>query len=430
MNRHKNKNKEKGGWIVKKKIFAYIMATAMLIGISVPAFAEEYDFETDDVSLDVDAFNEISVSDIESADAIEIAAPSAILMEKETGQVIYEKNADERLRPASVTKVMTILLIVEEIEKGTISLEDMVTVSAYASSMGGSQIYLEEGEQMSVSDMLKSIIVSSANDAAVAMAEYIAGSESAFVERMNGRAAELGMENTLFMNCTGLLDQAEHLTTARDIAIMSRELIKYDWIKEYTTIWMDTVRDGSFGLSNTNKLIYYYSGATGLKTGFTSEAGYCLSATAERDGVEYIAVVMNCETSQNRFESAKTMLSYAFGAYGLYSVTPDEALPPVCVDMGEKPYIQPVYEGNEKILMEKSKISGIEKTVELNEKISAPVEKGQVLGKVTVKSGDEIVYEGNLVADEAVSRLSTWQIFCNLLSFVFRSRTPYSGIKM
>ena len=415
---------------MKKKIFAYIMATAMLIGISVPAFAEEYDFETDDVSLDVDAFNEISVSDIESADAIEIAAPSAILMEKETGQVIYEKNADERLRPASVTKVMTILLIVEEIEKGTISLEDMVTVSAYASSMGGSQIYLEEGEQMSVSDMLKSIIVSSANDAAVAMAEYIAGSESAFVERMNGRAAELGMENTLFMNCTGLLDQAEHLTTARDIAIMSRELIKYDWIKEYTTIWMDTVRDGSFGLSNTNKLIYYYSGATGLKTGFTSEAGYCLSATAERDGVEYIAVVMNCETSQNRFESAKTMLSYAFGAYGLYSVTPDEALPPVCVDMGEKPYIQPVYEGNEKILMEKSKISGIEKTVELNEKISAPVEKGQVLGKVTVKSGDEIVYEGNLVADEAVSRLSTWQIFCNLLSFVFRSRTPYSGIKM
>lgn len=415
---------------MKKKIFAYIMATAMLIGISVPAFAEEYDFETDDVSLDVDAFNEISVSDIESADAIEIAAPSAILMEKETGQVIYEKNADERLRPASVTKVMTILLIVEEIEKGTISLEDMVTVSAYASSMGGSQIYLEEGEQMSVSDMLKSIIVSSANDAAVAMAEYIAGSESAFVERMNGRAAELGMENTLFMNCTGLLDQTEHLTTARDIAIMSRELIKYDWIKEYTTIWMDTVRDGSFGLSNTNKLIYYYSGATGLKTGFTSEAGYCLSATAERDGVEYIAVVMNCETSQDRFESAKTMLSYAFGAYGLYSVTPDEALPPVCVDMGEKPYIQPVYEGNEKILMEKSKISGIEKTVELNEKISAPVEKGQVLGKVTVKSGDEIVYEGNLVADEAVSRLSTWQIFCNLLSFVFRSRTPYSGIKM
>ena len=415
---------------MKKKIFAYIMATAMLIGISVPAFAEEYDFETDDVSLDVDAFNEISVSDIESADAIEIAAPSAILMEKETGQVIYEKNADERLRPASVTKVMTILLIVEEIEKGTISLEDMVTVSAYASSMGGSQIYLEEGEQMSVSDMLKSIIVSSANDAAVAMAEYIAGSESAFVERMNGRAAELGMENTLFMNCTGLLDQAEHLTTARDIAIMSRELIKYDWIKEYTTIWMDTVRDGSFGLSNTNKLIYYYSGATGLKTGFTSEAGYCLSATAERDGVEYIAVVMNCETSQDRFESAKTMLSYAFGAYGLYSVTPDEALPPVCVDMGEKSYIQPVYEGNEKILMEKSKISGIEKTVELNEKISAPVEKGQVLGKVTVKSGDEIVYEGNLVADEAVSRLSTWQIFCNLLSFVFRSRTPYSGIKM
>ena len=430
MNGHKNKNKEKGGWIVKKKIFAYIMATAMLIGISVPAFAEEYDFETDDVSLDVDAFNEISVSDIESADAIEIAAPSAILMEKETGQVIYEKNADERLRPASVTKVMTILLIVEEIEKGTISLEDMVTVSAYASSMGGSQIYLEEGDQMSVSDMLKSIIVSSANDAAVAMAEYIAGSESAFVERMNGRTAELGMENTLFMNCTGLLDQAEHLTTARDIAIMSRELIKYDWIKEYTTIWMDTVRDGSFGLSNTNKLIYYYSGATGLKTGFTSEAGYCLSATAERDGVEYIAVVMNCETSQDRFESAKTMLSYAFGAYGLYSVTPDEALPPVCVDMGEKSYIQPVYEGNEKILMEKSKISGLEKTVELNEKISAPVEKGQVLGKVTVKSGDEIVYEGNLVADEAVSRLSTWQIFCNLLSFVFRSRTPYSGIKM
>jgi D-alanyl-D-alanine carboxypeptidase (penicillin-binding protein 5/6) len=280
--------------------------------------------EDDNEVVDAAIFNE--ETPVSTLSELKISAPSAILMEKETGRVIYEKNADERLEPASVTKVMTILLIVEAIETGKITLEDMVTTSAYAASMGGSQIYLEEGEQMSVRDMLKSVVVASANDCAVALAELISGSESVFVAKMNARAQELGMTNTTFTNCSGLLDDRTHMTTARDIGLMSRELIRHDIVKEFTKIWMDTVRNGEFGLSNTNKLIYYYKGATGLKTGFTSRSMYCLSATAERDGVEYIAVVLHCETSADRFESAKTLLSYAFANYALISVYPDSAL--------------------------------------------------------------------------------------------------------
>ena len=224
---------------------------------------------------------------------IAISAPSAVLMEKTSGEVLYEKNAHERLSPASVTKVMTMLLIVEAIENGDISLDDMVTASARAASFGGSCVYLKEGEKLSVSDMLKCIAVVSANDCAVAMAEYLCGTEQAFVDKMNQRAEALGLKDTLFKNCTGLFEDPEHYTSAYDIAVMSRELIRHDLIKQYTTIWMDSIRNGAFGLSSTNKLVYYYDGCTGLKTGFTNTAMYCLSATAERDGVEYIAVIMH-----------------------------------------------------------------------------------------------------------------------------------------
>jgi D-alanyl-D-alanine carboxypeptidase (penicillin-binding protein 5/6) len=340
-------------------------------------------------------------------------------MEKETGTVIYEKNADERLEPASVTKVMTILLIVEAIEAGTIAMEDAVTVSAYAASMGGSQIFLEEGEQMTVRDMLKSIVVSSANDAAVAMAEHLAGSESAFVQRMNSRAAELGMENTVFYNCTGLLDQPEHLTTARDVAIMSRELIRHDMIKEFTTIWMDTVRDGEFGLSSTNKLIYYYDGATGLKTGFTSSAGYCLSATAERDGVEYIAVVMHCDTSQNRFESAKVLLSYGFANYTLVSTAPDSALAPIAVSMGETESVQPEVQGDGWLLMEKSRAGSVKKAVEISGALDAPVTQGQTVGSLTISDDTGELAVLPIVAGSAVGRLTWGEIFIKLLKLTF-----------
>ena len=254
---------------------------------------------------------------------LDIDGKSAVLMDVATGTVLYESNPHEPLAPASVTKVMTMLLIMEAIDSGKIGWDDMVTASEAAAAKGGSQIYLKVGETMRVSDMLKSIAVSSANDCACAMAEHIAGSESAFVSMMNARAAELGMKDTHFVNCTGLDDDdsaKEHRTSAYDIALMSRELLKnHPMIKKYTTIWMDTVRNGTFGLSNTNKLIRFYNGATGLKTGYTSGAGYCLSASAQRDGMELIAVVMGCESSQVRNAACKSLLDYGFANFAVIS---------------------------------------------------------------------------------------------------------------
>ena len=263
-----------------------------------------------------------------SARAVEVAAPSALLMEKETGTVLFAKNEHTKLEPASVTKVMTILLTMEAIDSGQLSYDTVVTASAHACSMGGSQIWLKENEQMTVSDMLKAVCVVSANDCAVALAEQIAGSEDAFVERMNQRAKELGMNDTTFKNATGLPAQG-HVTSAYDIALMSRELIlHHPDIRQYTTIWMDSLRNGASELVNTNKLIRFFDGATGLKTGSTDSALYCLSGTAERDGMELIAVIMKDATSAQRFEDAKTLLSYGFSTYSLEHVTPQEALPP------------------------------------------------------------------------------------------------------
>ncbi len=408
---------------MKKLISIVLMAALLFAVLSVPAlaediapvFLEEDDNEAVDASVFEDEAPVVALTDLT------ISAPSAILIEKETGQVIFEKNPDEQLEPASVTKVMTILLIVEALEGGKITLDDMVTASAYAASMGGSQIWLEEGEQLSVKDMLKCIVVSSANDCAVAMAEYLAGSESVFVSKMNDRAGELGMNNTVFTNCTGLMDDSTHVTTARDIALMSRELIKHDMIKEFTTIWMDTVRNGEFGLSNTNKLIFYYSGATGLKTGFTSRSMYCLSATAERDGVEYIAVVMHCPTSADRFESAKTLLSYAFANYALISVYPDNALLPIRVELGKTPYVQPVIQGSDKILTEKDVASTVTKEVTVTDKVSAPISAGDQLGTLTVKSGDNVLGEYPIVAGDTVERMNWGDIFGGFLKLMFLS---------
>ena len=253
-----------------------------------------------------------------------VDAAAAVLMEKETGAILYEQNAHDKLEPASVTKVMSLLLVLEAIDDGRLALDDMVTVSAHAASMGGSQVYLKEGEQMSVDDMLKAVAVVSGNDAAVALAEHLAGSEEGFVEQMNQRAAELGMTDTCFVNCTGL-PAAGHLTSAHDIAVMSRALIQHPKIRDYTTIWMDSIRGGQFQLANTNKLVRFYEGATGLKTGSTDAAGYCLSATAERDGMELIAVVLKAKTSEQRFESAKSLLNFGFANYTLTDVYPGQA---------------------------------------------------------------------------------------------------------
>ncbi|UOO38181.1 D-alanyl-D-alanine carboxypeptidase [Oscillospiraceae bacterium CM] len=404
-----------------KKLLSFLLAAVLFVVLTVPTAAENtapgFLEENDNEAIDASVFNDdIPVS---NAADLAITAPSAILMEKETGKVIYEKNADEQLEPASVTKVMTILLIVEAIKAGKITLDDMVTASAHAASMGGSQIFMEEGEQLSVREMLKSIVVASANDCAVAMAEYLAGSESVFVARMNARAKELGMTQTHFTNCTGLLDDQTHVTTARDIAIMSRELIMHDMIKEYTKIWMDTVRGGKFGLSNTNKLIYYYKGATGLKTGFTSRSMHCLAATAERDGVEYIAVVLHAATSADRFESAKTLLNYAFANYALISAFPDKALLPVRVALGKVSYVQPVVQGSDKILLEKDLASNVTKEVQVVDKAEAPIQAGEQMGTLIVKSGKTILGEFPIVAGDSVARLGWGDVFAKFVAMLF-----------
>lgn len=339
-------------------------------------------------------------------DDIGISAPSAILMEKVTGEVIYDKNSHERLPPASVTKVMTMLLIVEAVERGDISLDDTVIASERAASFGGSCVFLEEGEKMSVAEMLKCICVVSANDCAVAMAEHLCGSEQAFVARMNDRARELGLKDTNFKNCTGLFEDDEHYTSAYDIAVMSRELIRHDMIKDYTTIWMDTIRGGEFGLSNTNKLVYYYDGCTGLKTGFTEKAMYCLSATAEREGVEYIAVIMHADTIDKRNNDAKALLSYGFANYRLMPLRSPDVLPPVRVTLGSADSVQPVYDGAEAALVPKNGAGEVSYELDLPDTLPAPVEKGQQIGTLRVVSDGKELYSVKLLADSSVARAS------------------------
>ena len=363
----------------------------------------------------------VSAIDTLEDDAIEISAPSAILMEKSSGEIIYTKNAHEKLPPASVTKVMTMLLIVEAIENGDIALTDIVTASKRAASFGGSCVFLEEGEQMTVDEMLKCITVVSANDCAVAMSEYLCGTEQAFVQRMNERASELGLTDTHFTNCTGLFDDDNHYTTAYDLAVMSRELIRHDLIKNYSTIWMDSIRGGEFGLSNTNKLVYYYEGCTGLKTGFTSLAMYCLTATAERDGVEYIAVIMHADSIDSRNEDAKTLLSYAFANYTLCSLRSPDVLPPVTVKLGGADSVQPVYDGAEAMLIPRQGSGETSYSVDLPSEVSAPVKAGQKLGTLTVTTGGGEEYIVPLVAANDVPAASLGQIFLMLgRLFLFR----------
>lgn len=353
-----------------------------------------------------------------SAAELEVAGKSAVLMEAATGTVLYENNAHEKLPPASVTKVMTMLLIMEAIDSGRICWEDSVTASEAAAAKGGSQIFLKVGETMTVKDMVKSIAVSSANDAACAMAEHIAGSESAFVSLMNEKAAELGMTDTHFVNCTGLDDDPEaanHLTCAYDIALMSRALlVHHPKIKEFTTIWMDTLRDGTFGLANTNKMVRFYQGCTGLKTGFTQKAGYCLSASANREGMELIAVVMGAETSQDRFQSCKQMLDYGFSNYAL--VTPEwnecYQLP---VKLGVADSVTAVPAEDVKLLIDKAQRGSVTTQVTLEPWVAAPVSQGQKLGVMTVRAGEQVLTQVNMVAASAVQKLTWGQLFWKLL---------------
>ena len=346
---------------------------------------------------------------------LNLSCKSAVLMEKETGSVLYDRDSHKKLEPASVTKVMTMLLVMEALDSGAISPDDMVTVSANAAGMGGSQVYLKQGEQMSVRELLKCVAVVSGNDCAVSLAEYLAGSESAFVARMNERAAQLGMTDTTFLNCTGLPAHG-HETTAHDIALMSRELIlNHPDIRQYTTVWMDSIRGGEFGLTNTNRLIRFYEGATGLKTGSTDAALYCMSATAQREGMELIAVVMAAPTTAQRFSDAQTLLDYGFSQYALLDIHPEVPLPTVDVLLGKTPQVQALLSRPCRLLVEKQARGEVSTRLDLCENVQAPVESGQTLGKMLVFVGDELRDSVPITAAVAVERLSAPKIFEKLL---------------
>ncbi len=377
--------------IVKKSIAVLLVFVLGLSLCAVSAFASD---TAEDVSLETNS-------------SMNFNCRGAILMDAATGTVLYEQNADEALPPASVTKVMTLLLVMEAIESGAVKLTDMVSTSANAASMGGSQIFLEEGEQMSVEDMVKSVVIASANDAAVALAEHIAGSEEEFVKRMNTRAAELGMKTAHFENTNGLDDTVtNHVLSARDIAIMSAELIKHETILKYSSIWMDTVRDGAFGLTNTNRLIRFYKGATGLKTGSTSKAKFCVSATAKRENMHLVCVVMGAETRDERNAIAAKLLDYGFANYSLYSAE-GKSLEEMKVLGGLENTCGIAYD-NFNCVVKKGEGGRIEASMELCENVSAPVSVGTKVGKVTYRLGDEIVGEVDILTTEAVEKISFW----------------------
>ena len=347
--------------------------------------------------------------------ALELSCASALLMEKETGTVLYDQNSREQLEPASVTKIMTLLLVMEALDAGRLTLDELVTVSANAAGMGGSQVYLKEGEQFPVSVLIKCVTVVSGNDCAVALAERLCGSEGAFVAEMNRRARELGMADTNFVNCTGLPADG-HVTTAYDIALMSRELIlNHPDIRDYTTIWTDSIRDGAFGLTNTNRLIRFYEGATGLKTGSTDSALYCMSATAERNGMELIAVIMKAPTSAQRFADAQTLLDYGFANYALVSVYPETPLAPVEVLLGTSAQVQPLLQRDCRLLVARGEEELVSTRLTLAGDVEAPVDPGQTLGSLEVYVGEELRDTVPIVSDRGVERLTVPGIFSRML---------------
>lgn len=379
-----------------KKIFSILLVVnLMLFSFSVVCFAAEN--------------SEIAVK-----------AKSAVLMDASTGEVLYSFNENEKLYPASVTKVMSLLLIVEAIDSGKISLEDVVTASENAQAKGGSQIWLKAGEEMSVNDLLKATAIGSANDACTALGEYIAGSEESFVKMMNERALALGMTNTHFDNCTGLDDDTTtHLTTALDIALMSRELLKHERIKTYTTVWMDSLRNGATELVNTNKLVRFYNGTTGLKTGTTTKAGHCLSASAQRDSLHLIAVVMGTENSNDRFEGAKAMLNWGFANYETFTPQIDQSLiGTVKVLRGNEEYMIPKAENIMPITLKTGMKNKIETKISLYEDVQAPVEKGQTLGTATLLCEGEVISEYKLVAENGVEKTKLGDIMLRFLKSI------------
>ena len=354
---------------------------------------------------------------------IEVRAKSAVLMDASTGQVLYSFNENEKLYPASVTKIMPLLLFMEALDSGKLSLEDKVTASPTAAGKGGSQIWLKEGETMTVDELLRATAIASANDACTALGEHVAGSETGFVKMMNDRARELGMVNTNFVNCSGLDDDTtEHLTTAYDIALMSRELLSHERIKTYTTVWMDSLRGGETQLVNTNKLVRFYSGTTGLKTGTTSKAGHCLSASAERDGLHLIAVVMGADNSDDRFEGAKAMLNWGFANFETVTPEIDSSLfGEVEIIRGVHESIRPAVTGVVPLTLRAGEKSQLETKVELSENAEAPIEKNQILGNVILRIGDREIARYNLISENYVEKTNIGHIIVRFLSSLAKS---------
>lgn len=381
--------------------------------VSATTISSECDIS--DIEIPIDA----AVTDAVIGTQLDIKAKSAILMEVNTGEILYEMNADEKLPPASITKIMSLLLVMEAIDSGKMAVEDVVTASEHACSMGGSQIWLEPGESMTVDDLLKAAVIASANDATVALGEHIVGSEEGFVAVMNARAAELGMTNTHFENATGL-DAEGHMSSAHDVAIMSAELIKHDLIKNYSTVWMDTLRGGESELVNTNKLVRFYEGTTGLKTGTTSGAGYCLSATAERNGLELVAVIMSGDTSNDRFNGAKKLLDYGFANYEYAAVEPKLDISELAVKNGVAQKVKIAANDNFGALLKKSEAAAITQQLNLKQNLTAPIKKDQVVGTVDFYLNDQIIEQVDITAAEKVDKMSFLTAFLWIFNGLFK----------
>ncbi len=397
------------------KLFKIFLSVGlMIILLSVSAFAKTVSSECDlkDINVPIDT----SPTNAAIGQTLDIKAKSVVLMEPKTATVLYENNSDEKLAPASITKIMSLLLVMEALDRGDITLETVVTASEHACSMGGSQIWLEPNETMTVHDLLKATVIASANDACVALGEQIAGSEEGFVALMNQRAKELGMTNTTFINCTGL-DAEGHLTSAYDVGIMSCELIKHPLIKDYSTVWMDTLRNGESELVNTNKLVRFYKGTTGLKTGTTSTAGYCLSASAERDGMELVAVVMSGDTSADRFNGAKKLLDYGFANYSFFEVEADlKDNTMLEVKKGVAKNVGITAEDKLNLLLPKSEAKGITQKLDLKKDITAPIKKGDTLGECKIFVGEKSFGSIKIVAKEDIKKINLWIIFKWIMS--------------
>ena len=387
-----------------KKAAIFIIITAIAINICVPFYADS---------------GETYTSAVEASAELNLTSKSCVLMESTTGKILFESNKDEHLPPASVTKVMTMLLILEAVESGRISFSDNVAASERASSMGGTQIYLEPGEVMTVDELFKSVTVPSANDAAVALAEYVAGTEDEFVRQMNVRAAELGMSNTNFTNCTGLFDDNGHYTTAYDLALATRELLKHPIIHEYTTIWTDSLRNGTFGLANTNKMLRTYQGMNGMKTGYTQLAGHCLSGTAERNGMTLIAVVLGGPSSKERFADVASMLDFGFATYSVIDMAPEKEIT-LEVKKGKEPTVTAIPDSGFSAVVKKGSGKNTEVIIEFEPSIEAPIEKGTQVGTVSYKIGDETVSVVPIRTVNSVEKADLGDFFIKIMKEILK----------